>query len=112
MEGIVVQFRRGRHRIHEKHYLLDVGLGDREEAILRGRTEGFKYMKDKLGVTSESILSIETARKIAEEVDTLVAVGGESAFTDLMKIAVTTTGILNSKDKVPAEIETKEVDHE
>jgi large subunit ribosomal protein L35Ae len=32
MEGIVVQFRRGRHRIHEKHYLLDVGLGDREEA--------------------------------------------------------------------------------
>ncbi len=88
------------------------GLGDREEAILRGRTEGFKYMKDKLGVTSESILSIETARKIAEEVDTLVAVGGESAFTDLMKIAVTTTGILNSKDKVPAEIETKEVDHE
>ena len=32
MEGIVVQFRRGRHRIHEKHYLLDVGLGNREEA--------------------------------------------------------------------------------
>jgi len=32
MEGIVVQFRRGRHRIHEKHYLLDVGMGNREEA--------------------------------------------------------------------------------
>ena len=32
MEGIVVQFRRGRHRIHEKHYLLDVGLVNREEA--------------------------------------------------------------------------------
>ncbi len=32
MEGIVVQFRRGRHRIHEKHYLLDVGMLNREEA--------------------------------------------------------------------------------
>jgi|TARA_Y100000296_G_C5100340_1_gene219598 large subunit ribosomal protein L35Ae len=32
MEGIVVQFRRGRHRIHEKHYLLDLGMKDREEA--------------------------------------------------------------------------------
>ena len=32
MEGIVVQFRRGRHRIHEKHYLLDLCLENREEA--------------------------------------------------------------------------------
>lgn len=32
MEGIVVQFRRGRHRIHEKHYLLDLGMGNRGEA--------------------------------------------------------------------------------
>jgi len=32
MKGIVVQFRRGRHVIHEKHYLLDVGLKNREEA--------------------------------------------------------------------------------
>jgi len=32
MEGIVVQFRRGRHRIHEKHYLLDVGMENREDA--------------------------------------------------------------------------------
>lgn len=32
MEGIVVQFRRGRHRIHEKHYLLDIGLKNRDEA--------------------------------------------------------------------------------
>jgi len=28
----VVQFRRGRHRIHEKHYLLDFDLKSREEA--------------------------------------------------------------------------------
>ncbi len=32
MKGIVVQFRRGRHRIHEKHYLLDLGLTSREDA--------------------------------------------------------------------------------
>jgi large subunit ribosomal protein L35Ae len=32
MKGIVVQFRRGRHRIHEKHYLLDLGLTSRAEA--------------------------------------------------------------------------------
>ena len=32
MKGIVVQFRRGRHRIHERHYLLDIGLQSRVEA--------------------------------------------------------------------------------
>lgn len=32
MKGILVQFRRGRHVIEEKHYLLDFGLKDRAEA--------------------------------------------------------------------------------
>jgi large subunit ribosomal protein L35Ae len=32
MKGIVVQFRRGRHTIEEKHYLLDLGLTKREDA--------------------------------------------------------------------------------
>ncbi|MEK6825290.1 MAG: 50S ribosomal protein L35ae [Nanoarchaeota archaeon] len=32
MKGILVQFRRSRHRIHEKHYLIDLGLSKREEA--------------------------------------------------------------------------------
>jgi len=32
MKGILVQFRRGRHTVHEKHYLLDFGLQTREEA--------------------------------------------------------------------------------
>lgn len=32
MKGIIVQFRRGRHRINEKHYLLDLGFLNREEA--------------------------------------------------------------------------------
>lgn len=33
MKGILVQFRRSRHRIKEKHYLLDVGSANRAEAI-------------------------------------------------------------------------------
>lgn len=37
-KGIVVQFRRGRHRIHERHYLLDAGATNREEASkLKGK---------------------------------------------------------------------------
>jgi large subunit ribosomal protein L35Ae len=32
MKGLLVQFRRSRHRIHERHYLLDLGCATREEA--------------------------------------------------------------------------------
>ena len=32
MKATVVQFRRGRHSIHERHFLLDVGAKNREEA--------------------------------------------------------------------------------
>ncbi|MEK6927373.1 MAG: 50S ribosomal protein L35ae [Nanoarchaeota archaeon] len=32
MKGILVQFRRSRKRIHEKHYLFDFGMKNREEA--------------------------------------------------------------------------------
>ena len=32
MKGIVVQFRRGRKTIHERHFLLDLGMQNREEA--------------------------------------------------------------------------------
>ena len=32
MKGIIVQFRRGRKVIHERHYLLELGLNSREEA--------------------------------------------------------------------------------
>lgn len=32
MKGIVVQFRRGKKVIHERHYLLDLGLKSRAEA--------------------------------------------------------------------------------
>ena len=32
MKGIVVQFRRGRHVVQERHFLLDFGMKNREEA--------------------------------------------------------------------------------
>ena len=32
MKGTVIQFRRGRHTIHEKHFILDVNAKNREEA--------------------------------------------------------------------------------
>ena len=32
MKGIIVQFRRSRHRITEKHYLLDLGFATRADA--------------------------------------------------------------------------------
>lgn len=32
MKGILVQFRRGRHVVHERHYLIDLGATSRDEA--------------------------------------------------------------------------------
>jgi large subunit ribosomal protein L35Ae len=31
-KGLIVQFRRGPHRIHERHFLLDFSMKDREDA--------------------------------------------------------------------------------
>lgn len=54
MKGIIVQFRRGRHRIHERHYLLDLGLTSREEAkkmagkIVEWKTPSGKIISGKI----------------------------------------------------------------
>lgn len=54
MKGIVVQFRRGRHRIHEKHYLLDLNANSREEAkklvgkIVSWKSPGGKVISGKI----------------------------------------------------------------
>ena len=32
MKGKIIQFRRGRHTIHERHFLIDVGAESREKA--------------------------------------------------------------------------------
>ncbi len=43
MKGIVVQFRRSRHRIKEKHYLLDLNLSGRAEALkMKGKDVEWK----------------------------------------------------------------------
>lgn len=49
MKGIVVQFRRGRKTIHEKHFLLDLGMQNREEAKkLAGKTVEWKSSSGKI----------------------------------------------------------------
>jgi len=49
MKGIVVQFRRSRHRIHERHYLLDLGLTKREDAKkLTGKEVSWKSPSGKV----------------------------------------------------------------
>jgi len=49
MKGIVVQFRRGRHTIHEKHFLLDIGMKNREEASkMKGKEVVWKSSSGKM----------------------------------------------------------------
>ena len=49
MKGIVVQFRRGRHRIHERHYLLDLGCTTRAEAQkMKGKSIEWKSSAGKI----------------------------------------------------------------
>jgi large subunit ribosomal protein L35Ae len=54
MKAIVVQFRRSRHRIHERHYLLDVGLTKREDAkklagkVVEWKSPAGKVIKGKI----------------------------------------------------------------
>lgn len=54
MKGIIVQFRRGRHTVHEKHYLLDLGFKSRDEAkksvgkIVEWKSTAGKIIKGKI----------------------------------------------------------------
>jgi large subunit ribosomal protein L35Ae len=49
MKGIVVQFRRGRHVIKEKHFLLDLGFKNRDEAKkAKGKTVEWKSSAGKV----------------------------------------------------------------
>ncbi|MCA9485419.1 MAG: 50S ribosomal protein L35ae [Nanoarchaeota archaeon] len=53
-KGIVVQFRRGRKTIHERHFLLDLGFTTREEAkkasgkSVEWKSPGGKVIKGKI----------------------------------------------------------------
>lgn len=54
MKGIIVQFRRGRRNVHERHFLLDLGFKDRKEAkaaagkIVSWKSEGGKVIEGKI----------------------------------------------------------------
>jgi len=49
MNGIIVQFRRSRHRIKEKHYLLDLGYTSRADAKKSvGQTVSWKSSSGKV----------------------------------------------------------------
>jgi large subunit ribosomal protein L35Ae len=49
MKGIIVQFRRSRHRIKERHYLLDLGYASRDEAIkAKGKSVEWKSPAGKI----------------------------------------------------------------
>ncbi len=49
MKAIIVQFRRSRKRIHERHYLLDLGLTGRAEAQkLKGKIVEWKSPAGKI----------------------------------------------------------------
>ena len=49
MKGIVVQFRRGRHRIKPRHFILDFGLKNRDDAEkLKGKDVEWKSPSGKI----------------------------------------------------------------
>lgn len=86
------------------------GEGDKEENILIGRTDGYKYMAEQTGISIESVISSETTRKISENVDNLVVVGSEG-MSDILKIVAAGSGILQSKDKTTTkDVTVKEID--
>ena len=55
MKGMVIQFRRGRHRIHEKQFLLDFGMKNKQEAekmtgkVVEWKSASGKTIKGKIG---------------------------------------------------------------
>ncbi|MFZ2983624.1 MAG: SPFH domain-containing protein [Minisyncoccia bacterium] len=77
------------------------GLGGREQAILDGRTNGFKKMKDDLGVDGAAVIGAETARAIAGEGDkssqrTIIA--GSGGFVDLVGTAAAIAKSFSEKE--------------
>lgn len=75
------------------------GLGDREKAILMGRTDGLLYMAKELNISPENALSMESARDIANKVNNLVLAGGKGGYTDLIGMVAAGTAALPPKDQ-------------
>jgi large subunit ribosomal protein L35Ae len=81
MKGIVVQFRRSRHRIKEKHYLLDLGSTTRADAAkLKGKEVEWKSPAGKIikGKVSDAHGSKGLVRAIFEK-----GLPGQAIATDV-----------------------------
>lgn len=48
MKGKIVQFRRGRHRIHERHFLIELGLSKKEALGFIGKEVVWKSSSGKI----------------------------------------------------------------
>ena len=80
------------------------GLGDKEKAILKGRTEGLLHMAKELCTTPEYVLSMETSRDIAKNVDNLILAGGKGGYTDLIGMVAAGAAALPSGNKTPKKV--------
>lgn len=76
--------------VKEQERLLGEGKGAAEKAILDGRTAGLKTMRNDLELTSDLVLSAETARAITQNPGQKTVIVGVKGFSDLIGIA---TGI-------------------
>lgn len=97
VQNVVVQERKKVANILEGE-----GLGGKEKAIIDGRTNAFKKMREDLDVSGETVIGAETARAIAGEGDkssqrTIIA--GASGFADLVGTAVAIGESLQDKTK-------------
>ncbi|MEK6898746.1 MAG: 50S ribosomal protein L35ae [Nanoarchaeota archaeon] len=85
MKGIIIQFRRSRHRIHERHYLLDFNLTSREEAKkYAGKHVEWKSPSGKVikGVISDAHGNSGVVRAIFEKGLPGQAISGEIEIHD------------------------------
>ena len=71
----------------EKDTLEGEGKGAAEKAIIDGRTEGFKGMMEKLGVSAQEVLGAEIAREFAVNPGQKTVIVGQKGFADVLGIA-------------------------
>ncbi|MDD2657545.1 MAG: SPFH domain-containing protein [Candidatus Pacebacteria bacterium] len=95
VQGVVVQERKKAASILEGQ-----GLGGKEEAILKGRTEGLKKMMTDLEIKGEVVIGAETARAIAgegEKSSQRTIIAGSGGFADLIGAATAIGESLRTK---------------
>lgn len=83
-----------------------IGLGEKEKAILKGRTEGYLDMAEKLGLDPIDIFMGETAKTISKNTDTYISVGS-GGMQDLMGMIVA-MGATSLKQKKQIKKESEE----